>query len=47
MRIGVVGGRLQGLEAVYLAQMAGFQTTLLDKDPQVPAPIYSRGFLSG
>jgi pyrrolysine biosynthesis protein PylC len=44
MRIGVVGGRLQGLEAVYLAQMAGFQTTLLDKVPQVPARFIAEDF---
>ena len=37
MRIGIVGGRLQGLEAVYLAQQAGFEVALIDKDPFAPA----------
>ncbi len=37
MRIAVVGGRLQGLEALYLAKQAGFKTLLIDKDPIAPA----------
>jgi len=35
--IGIVGGRLQGLEAVYLAHEAGFRVVLIDEDPLVPA----------
>jgi pyrrolysine biosynthesis protein PylC len=35
--IGIVGGQLQGLEAVYLAREAGFRVFLMDKDPLVPA----------
>jgi len=36
-RIGIVGGQLQGLEAVYLARQAGLEAALIDKDPFVPA----------
>lgn len=35
--MGIVGGRLQGLEAVYLAKQAGLEVALIDKDPTVPA----------
>ena len=35
--IAVVGGKLQGTEAVYLAKKAGFHTLLIDKDRHVPA----------
>ena len=37
MLIAVVGGKLQGVEAVYLAQKAGFSTLLIDKNPDAPA----------
>ncbi|THB78402.1 MAG: 3-methylornithine--L-lysine ligase PylC [Desulfobacteraceae bacterium] len=37
MLIAVVGGKLQGLEAVYLARKAGWETLLIDKNPNVPA----------
>lgn len=37
MIIAVVGGRLQGVEAVYLSRKAGFQTLVIDKEPRVPA----------
>lgn len=37
MRVAIIGGRLQGLEAVYLAKKAGWQTLLIDKAPEVPA----------
>lgn len=37
MRIGVVGGRLQGLEVVYLAKKAGYHTLVIDKSGDVPA----------
>ena len=35
--VAVVGGRLQGIEAVYLAKKAGFHSLLVDKDPKAPA----------
>lgn len=37
MRIAVVGGKLQGVEVVYLAQKAGFETVLFDRNRDVPA----------
>jgi 3-methylornithine--L-lysine ligase len=37
MRVAVVGGRLQGLEAVYLAKKADWEVVLIDKDGQAPA----------
>ncbi|SHJ10965.1 3-methylornithine--L-lysine ligase PylC [Desulfosporosinus lacus] len=37
MRVVVVGGKLQGVEAVYLAKKAGWEVTLVDKDTCVPA----------
>lgn len=35
--IGLVGGRLQGLEAAYLAREAGYHVTIIDRDPEAPA----------
>ncbi|MGD2088467.1 MAG: 3-methylornithine--L-lysine ligase PylC [Candidatus Aminicenantes bacterium] len=37
MRAAVVGGSLQGVEAVYLAHKAGWEVLLIDKKPLVPA----------
>lgn len=37
MRIAVVGGKLQGLEIIYLANVAGFETLLIDKNVDLPA----------
>jgi len=37
MQTVVVGGRLQGLEAVYLAKKAGWQVKLIDKSKNLPA----------
>jgi len=37
MLIVIVGGKLQGVEAVYLAQKAGWQTLVIDKNPDTPA----------
>ncbi|WP_227765917.1 3-methylornithine--L-lysine ligase PylC [Zhaonella formicivorans] len=37
MRVAIIGGRLQGVEAAYLAKKAGWKVTLLDKDSSVPA----------
>jgi len=36
-RILIIGGRLQGTEAAYLAKKAGFHSILIDKDPAAPA----------
>ncbi len=37
MRLCIAGGRLQGIEASYLAKKAGYRTVLIDKDPSPPA----------
>lgn len=37
MKIAVVGGKLQGVEACYLARKAGWHIVLIDKKEQVPA----------
>jgi 3-methylornithine--L-lysine ligase len=37
MLIVIVGGKLQGVEAVYLAQKAGWETLVIDKNPDTPA----------
>jgi len=35
--VGVVGGKLQGVEAAYLARKAGWEVRIVDKKPGVPA----------
>ncbi|MGE4560282.1 MAG: 3-methylornithine--L-lysine ligase PylC [Desulfobulbus sp.] len=37
MKVLILGGRLQGVELVYLAAKAGWQTTVVDRDPLAPA----------
>ena len=37
MRVAVIGGKLQGVEATYLAHKAGWEVIVIDKDPMVPA----------
>ena len=37
MRVAIVGGKLQGVEAVYLAKKAGWEVVLVDKESEVPA----------
>ena len=37
MKVAVVGGKLQGTEAAYLARRAGWPVMLIDKRPDVPA----------
>ena len=37
MRVAVIGGRLQGLEAAYLAGKAGWQVILIDRREDIPA----------
>ncbi len=46
IRIAVVGGKLQGTEAVYLAQKAGFKILLIDKNPSTPAVGLCDGFMA-
>lgn len=35
--VGVVGGKLQGVEAAYLARKAGWEVRVVDRRPRVPA----------
>lgn len=37
MRLAIVGGALQGMEAVYLARKAGIETVVIDRRPDAPA----------
>jgi pyrrolysine biosynthesis protein PylC len=37
MRVGVIGGKLQGVEAAYLARKAGWQVIVVDRRANVPA----------
>ncbi len=37
MRVGIVGGKLQGVEAAYLARKAGWEVLLVDRRTDVPA----------
>ncbi len=37
MKIVIIGGRLQGVEAAYLARKAGWQTVVVDIDKNAPA----------
>jgi pyrrolysine biosynthesis protein PylC len=37
LHVGVVGGKLQGVEAAYLARKAGWRVRIIDRKPRVPA----------
>jgi len=37
MRIAIIGGKLQGVEAIYLAHKAGWETVLIDSSSRLPA----------
>jgi 3-methylornithine--L-lysine ligase len=45
VRIAVVGGKLQGVEVVYLALRAGFETILFDRKKNVPACAICQNFI--
>lgn len=47
MKIAVIGGKLQGTEAVYLAKKAGIETILIDANPTVPASGLADRFVCG
>lgn len=47
MKIAIIGGKLQGTEAVYLAKKAGFESVLIDADPDVPAAGLADRFVCG
>lgn len=36
MRVAIVGGKLQGVEALYLARKAGWETLLIDRKTDIP-----------
>jgi 3-methylornithine--L-lysine ligase len=44
-KLAIIGGKLQGLEAVYLAQKAGIETFLIDKKENTPARKMADNFL--
>jgi pyrrolysine biosynthesis protein PylC len=45
MKAAVVGGKLQGIEAVYLALQAGWEVWLIDREPHVPARGLAHSFI--
>ncbi|MDR1916865.1 MAG: 3-methylornithine--L-lysine ligase PylC [Synergistaceae bacterium] len=47
MRIAIIGGRLQGIEATYLAGAAGYQSVVIDCDPNAPASGLCDCFICG
>jgi len=47
MKVAIIGGKLQGTEAVYLASVAGYESILIDRDPSVPAAGFADRFVCG
>ena len=47
MKIAIVGGKLQGTEAVYLASACGFESILIDANPSVQAGAMADRFVCG
>lgn len=45
MKVAIIGGKLQGLEAAYLAGKAGWDVTVIDRVPGVPAAGLCQQFL--
>ena len=45
MRLAVIGGKLQGIEAVYLGLQAGWEVLLIDRAPNVPAKGLAHSFI--
>ncbi len=45
MLVAIIGGNLQGVEATYLAQKAGWEVLLIDKNPQAAASLMCDRFL--
>lgn len=46
-KIVIVGGRLQGTEAAYLARKAGYHSIVIDRDPTAPASALCDDFICG
>ena len=44
MRVAIVGGKLQGVEAAFLAHEAGWEAALIDKKSSLPASGLCRSF---
>ncbi|MEY8364340.1 3-methylornithine--L-lysine ligase PylC [Anaerovoracaceae bacterium 41-7] len=47
MKVAIIGGKLQGTEAVYLASACGFESILIDSNPNVPAAGLADRFICG
>ncbi|MDR1472822.1 MAG: 3-methylornithine--L-lysine ligase PylC [Synergistaceae bacterium] len=47
MRVAIVGGRLQGVEAAYLAREAGYESVVVDRDKNAPASSLCDKFVCG
>ena len=47
MKVAIIGGKLQGTEAVYLSRAAGIENVLIDYNPMVPASGFADGFVCG
>ncbi len=45
MKVAIIGGKLQGLEAAYLAEKADWDVTIIDRVPHVPAAGLCQQFL--
>jgi pyrrolysine biosynthesis protein PylC len=45
MFVAVIGGNLQGIEATYLAQKAGWKVLVIDKNPEAPASGFCDSFV--
>ena len=45
MKVAIIGGKLQGVEAAYLAGKAGWDVTIIDRVPDVPASGLCHQFL--
>ena len=47
VKVAVIGGKLQGTEAVYLAAACGYESILIDSNPCVPAAGFADRFVCG
>lgn len=47
MKVAIIGGKLQGTEAAYLARLAGMQSILIDNNEKVPASGICDRFVCG
>ncbi len=45
MEIAIIGGKLQGVEAAYLAGKAGWEASVIDRNPSVPAASLCNRFI--